>query len=81
MHNKVFIPDYRFLLTRKNRRVWQLDREIKRLLGTFVNGLQSGIQDHGMKDYMSFMAPTSGDDGGCSSSSPRTSVCRQGDAH
>ncbi|KAF8698084.1 hypothetical protein HU200_035597 [Digitaria exilis] len=53
MHNKVFIPDYRFLLTRKNRRVWQLDMEIKRLLGTF---------DHGMKDYMSFMAPASGDD-------------------
>ncbi|KAF8666077.1 hypothetical protein HU200_053786 [Digitaria exilis] len=62
MRNKVFIPAYRFLLTRKNRRVWQLDREIKRLLDTFVNGLQSGVQDHDMKDFMSFMAPASGDD-------------------
>ncbi|KAF8731687.1 hypothetical protein HU200_015616 [Digitaria exilis] len=64
MRNKVFIPDYRFLLTRKNRRVWQLDREIKSLLDTFVNDLQSGVQDHDMKDFMSFMAPASGDDGG-----------------
>ncbi|RLM87431.1 hypothetical protein C2845_PM04G32620 [Panicum miliaceum] len=32
-HSKVFMPGYRFLPTRKNRRVWQLDREIRRLLG------------------------------------------------
>ncbi|KAF8679087.1 hypothetical protein HU200_045845 [Digitaria exilis] len=65
-HSKVFIPGYRFIPTRKNRRVWQLDREIKRLLGTFVNGLQSGDhrsggRDHGragsMREFMSFMAP------------------------
>ena len=65
-HSKVFIPGYRFLPTRKNRRVWRLDREIRRLLGKFVTGLQSGDhrgggRDHGraggFKDFMSFMAP------------------------
>ncbi|CAL5084387.1 unnamed protein product [Urochloa decumbens] len=69
-HSKVFIPGYRFLPTRKNRRVWHLDREIRRLLGKFVTGLQSGGNDHrssggrdhgragdGMRDFMSFMTP------------------------
>ncbi|CAL5071454.1 unnamed protein product [Urochloa decumbens] len=66
-HSKVFIPGYRFLPTRKNRRVWHLDREIRTLLGKFVTGLQSGDdhrsggRDHGraggMRDFMSFMAP------------------------
>ncbi|KAG0546101.1 hypothetical protein BDA96_02G418700 [Sorghum bicolor] len=65
-HSKVFIPGYRFLPTRRNRRVWQLDREIRRLLAKLVAGLQSG-DDHrhrgrdpragGMRNFMSFMAP------------------------
>nr|CAB3491038.1 unnamed protein product [Digitaria exilis] len=43
---------------RRTARSW----EFKRLLGTFVNGLQSGdhrsiSRDHGMKDIMSFIAP------------------------
>lgn len=70
-HSKVFFPGYRFLPTRRNRRVWQLDREIRRLLAKLVVGLQSGgsgdhrhqgRRDHGragggMRDFMSFMAP------------------------
>ncbi|KAL6841871.1 hypothetical protein ACP4OV_028383 [Aristida adscensionis] len=69
-HSRVFIPGYRFLPTRANRRVWKLDREIKRSLGKFVAGLQSGAgggaggegredagAGAGMADFMSFMAP------------------------
>ncbi|KAK3127885.1 hypothetical protein QOZ80_7AG0579710 [Eleusine coracana subsp. coracana] len=66
-HSKVFIPGYRFLPTKRNRRVWRLDREIKRTLAKFVAGLQSHHRrDEGrsdcdrdmMRDLMSFMAPT-----------------------
>jgi PHYB activation tagged suppressor 1 len=67
-HSKVFIPGYRFIPTTRNRRVWQLDREIKRNLFRFVAGLQShggdehrdeGRRDGGglIRDLMSFMAP------------------------
>ncbi|XP_052162794.1 cytochrome P450 734A5 [Oryza glaberrima] len=64
-HSKVYIPGYRFLPTRKNRRVWQLDREIRSHLAKFVTGLQSCRSSHGddaddgggMREFMSFMAP------------------------
>ncbi|KAJ1292212.1 hypothetical protein BS78_02G374400 [Paspalum vaginatum] len=69
-HSKVFIPGYRFFPTRKNRRIWQLDREIRRLLAKFISGLQSGDHRascgredsrHGggvmVREIMSFMAP------------------------
>ncbi|XP_062187946.1 cytochrome P450 734A5-like isoform X2 [Phragmites australis] len=65
-HTKVFIPGYRFLPTRRNRRVWKLDRGIRRLLARFVAGMQSRGGDRqgerredggGVRDFMSFMAP------------------------
>ncbi|TVU37498.1 hypothetical protein EJB05_10814, partial [Eragrostis curvula] len=71
-HSKVFIPGYRFVPTRRNRRLWQLDREIKSTLAKFVVALQSrgggggdhhhhrrdeGRADDGLRDFMSFMAP------------------------
>ncbi|KAL6657482.1 hypothetical protein ACP70R_005262 [Stipagrostis hirtigluma subsp. patula] len=63
-HSRVFIPGYRFLPTRTNRRVWRLNREIRRSLAKLVAGLQSrggdgeGRDDGaGMRDFMSFMAP------------------------
>uniref|UniRef100_J3MNK1 Cytochrome P450 n=1 Tax=Oryza brachyantha TaxID=4533 RepID=J3MNK1_ORYBR len=65
-HSKVYIPGYRFLPTRRNRRVWQLDREIRKHLAKFVTDLQSRKDDDdhvddggggGMREFMSFMAP------------------------
>uniref|UniRef100_A0A0D9X281 Cytochrome P450 n=1 Tax=Leersia perrieri TaxID=77586 RepID=A0A0D9X281_9ORYZ len=39
-HSKVFIPGYRFLPNRRNRRIWWLDRQIRANLAKFVADLQ-----------------------------------------
>ncbi|CAM0907090.1 unnamed protein product [Alopecurus aequalis] len=57
-HSKVFIPGYRFLPLRRNRRVWHLVREIRKGLAAFIANLQqTKVDEGGMRDFMSFMAP------------------------
>ncbi|GLT26119.1 hypothetical protein SLA2020_012060 [Shorea laevis] len=60
---KVFIPGYRFLPTKKNIRSWKLDREIKKSLIKLIDGrkTKSGniMQEKGAKDLLGLMIQAS----------------------
>ncbi|CAM8897159.1 unnamed protein product [Rhodiola kirilowii] len=54
---KVFIPGYRFIPTRKNRNSWKLDKEIRRLLVKLIDRRRENLSEelNGVKDLLGMM--------------------------
>ncbi|KAG8495632.1 hypothetical protein CXB51_013409 [Gossypium anomalum] len=60
---KVFIPGYRFLPTKRNIRFWKLDRDVKKSLMKLIDGrknkLGNTVQEKGPKDLLGLMMQAS----------------------